>query len=131
MPSVAVRVSGLGQNVGLGLYAARDFEPGEYIAPYRGLVRRGACPEGYPSDYVFEWRDETTGETFHSDALDDPCPAMYCNDAEGPIRVAGLENNAYFDTTERLRPCLRAISPICARDEIFVGYGTDYWCGRD
>jgi hypothetical protein len=132
MTSVSVRVSQLGEDAGYGLFANKPFKPGDFIASYQGRARRGPClrQDAKETAYVFEWEDEDTGETFHIDALDDPCPAMYCNDARGPISIKGLDNNAYFDISDSMQPCLRAMEHIDPRDEIFVSYGKDYWRGR-
>jgi hypothetical protein len=121
---VSVRVSLLGQDVGYGLFARRDFEEDERVAPFSGTVCRGEFPEDRDTRYAFSWEDPLRGPLY-IDPTD--CPAMFANDAEGPTQIVGLENNTYFNIDNSHDVHLRALRPIRAGEEIFVSYGPEYW----
>lgn len=52
--------------------------------------------------------------------------ARYVNDAKGITRVSGLKNNAGYVVMEK-RVFIVALRNIEANEEIFVGYGKQYW----
>lgn len=56
--------------------------------------------------------------------------ARYANDACGPVRVPGIQNNCRFCEGEDGSVWLEATRPIRAGEECFVGYGRSYWNAR-
>ena len=119
---------------GLGLFAARHFEPGERICPYRGIIRRGPFDADLHGDasYIYQWEDGA-GRPLFVDGLDDPSPGMYANDAQGPTRRRRCRNNAAFEDDHWRRDgvWLVADREIRNGDEIFVPYGAAYWDMND
>lgn len=116
---------------GLGLFATRRIKADEKIAEYKGTIMRGPFVLSFHGDasYVFQWKDPETQKILFIDALDDPCHAMYANDALGPKRIKGRENNAYFDDTDWKDEgiWIRALKEIRPGEEICVAYGRQYW----
>jgi len=52
--------------------------------------------------------------------------ARFANDAKGPERITGFVNNAEFVVIEK-RVFIAAKKDILPNEEIFVGYGKEYW----
>lgn len=125
-PGVCVRTSHLGQDVGYGLFARRNFDTNDVVAVYRGTLFYGPVPEHVDTTFVYEFESPQYG-TVYVDPQGHDCPAQFANDAEGPVRVDGLENNTVFDDAHPRSVVLRATRPIRNGEEIFVSYGSDYW----
>lgn len=52
--------------------------------------------------------------------------ARFANDARGIKRIVGFTNNAEYVVIDK-RVYITAIKDIQPNEEIFVGYGKDYW----
>jgi len=50
----------------------------------------------------------------------------YANDAAGFVRVEGIRNNSKYEVRKGV-PYIVATRKIKAGEEIFVGYGKEYW----
>jgi len=113
-------------NSGKGLFAKKDFKKGEYICKFTGdyidskeLERRDVG--GARSAYFIYIDDDTT-----LDVYDSKCLAKYANDAEGFRKIRGKKNNSAL-AQDGKNIYIQATKDIDAGDEIFVGYGKDYW----
>lgn len=113
-------------NSGKGLFAKKDFKKGEYICKFTGDYIDGKELEkrdvgGARSAYFIYIDDDTT-----LDVYDSKCLAKYANDAEGFRKIRGKRNNSTL-TQDGKNIYIQATKDIDAGDEIFVGYGKDYW----
>jgi SET domain-containing protein len=113
-------------NSGKGLFAKKDFKKGEYICKFTGdyidskeLEKRDVG--GARSAYFIYIDDDTT-----LDVYDSKCLAKYANDAEGFRKIRGKKNNSAL-AQDGKNIYIQATKDIDAGDEIFVGYGKDYW----
>jgi hypothetical protein len=113
-------------NSGKGLFAKKDFKKGEYICKFTGdyidskeLEKRDVG--GARSAYFIYIDDNTT-----LDVYDSKCLAKYANDAEGFRKIRGKRNNSAL-AQDGKNIYIQATKDIDAGDEIFVGYGKDYW----
>lgn len=113
-------------NSGKGLFAKKDFKKGEYICKFTGdyidskeLEKRDVG--GARSAYFIYIDDDTT-----LDVYDSKCLAKYANDAEGFRKIRGKRNNSAL-AQDGKNIYIQATKDIDAGDEIFVGYGKDYW----
>jgi len=105
---------------GMGIFANKDFKKGDFITGY------GGTPMGHPQSlYILTdchgilWDSEE-----HYDAEFEL--GRYANDAD---YNTNFSNNSYFDTCPfvGVPPVLRASRDIKAGEEIFCGYGEEYW----
>lgn len=113
-------------NAGKGLFAKKEYDVDDYICKFTGdyidadeLKRRDIG--GARSAYFIYIDDDTTLDVYNS-----KCFAKYANDAEGFKKIRGKRNNAAL-TQSGKTIYIRAIKHINPGDEIFVGYGKDYW----
>jgi len=106
---------------GLGLFAEKDFEEGEYIGLFMGDIKV-AEEGGYESPYAMKWVDEDG-----RDHVVDPKGSFFnpvyfgahlMNDPRSRNKV-----NVKIDANLRLI----ALKNIGKGDELFVSYGKDYW----
>ncbi|MBA4167739.1 MAG: SET domain-containing protein-lysine N-methyltransferase [Chitinophagaceae bacterium] len=110
-------------NAGMGLFTEEALGEGSIIVEYTGEITSWAkVKEDWQNVYIYFVTDE-----FVINAKNHPeSYARYANDAEGLTIVKGLHNNSEF-TTINEKIYIRALKNIPAGDEIFVGYGEDYW----
>jgi len=106
---------------GLGLFAEKDFEEGEYIGLFMGDIKVDE-EGGYESPYAMKWVDEDG-----RDHVVDPKGSFFypvyfgahlMNDPKSRNKV-----NVKIDANLRLI----ALKKIAKGDELFVSYGKDYW----
>jgi SET domain-containing protein len=107
---------------GMGLFADEYIKRGELIVEVTG--------EKYSSDsdvvlennyYLLDSGDGT------NDYIDVKGPAMYANDACGPVRIAGMVNNSLFRLLDDGTMWLEATRAIRPGQEVFASYGRAYW----
>ena len=109
---------------GKGLFTKKDIPKGTVIVEYKGRIttwediKHEDGKNGYlyyvNSKHVINAKPYV--KTF----------GRYANDAKGRVRVKGLRNNSEY--IEKNKRCfIRATKNIHAGDEIFVGYGKEYW----
>ena len=100
------------------------------------FIKKGKCIVEYKGKLV-KWKDvkHEDGENGYlmyltATAVIDARPSKafgrYANDAEGNSRVRGLTNNSEYVSVGR-RCYIEATRDIERGEEIFVGYGKDYW----
>jgi SET domain-containing protein len=112
-------------NAGKGLFTKVFIPKGTKITEYKGQILTWKEVEkmaDYRNGYVFYFSKNYVIDAWKTKRG----IAQYANDAKGLTRVAGLRNNAEYDTKKR-RCYIVASSDIAAGSEIFVGYGADYW----
>jgi SET domain-containing protein len=108
---------------GKGLFANVDFNRGDRITEYAGRKRKWADvkdEDGY-NTYLLRL-DRATA----IDARLSKSPGRFANDALGFVRVAGLRNNAEYNIYGD-RCFIEATKKIKKGEEIFVGYGREFW----
>jgi len=113
-------------NAGLGLFTRAYIPKGENIIEYKG--RKTTWKEITDSKeednlyimYVAE--DNVIDARKTKKAL-----ARYANDASGLTKIKGLKNNGAYVHDDDGRVYIEAKRNIEAGEEIFVGYGKDYW----
>jgi len=112
-------------SAGDGLYTAVNIFEGEVICLFRGenlteeeAELRIAAKE---DQYFINLLDGSILDSKHVD-----CFAKYANDADGPGSNL-FENNAHIGLNESNEVCLVANRNIEELEEIFCGYGKNYW----
>ena len=109
---------------GKGLFATRDFAPGELIARYTGDLidtRSGAAPDGFDgSHYVLELSERVAIDAARTNTAD----GRMVNDARG----SGQRNNCRFSVNQQTKSAvLRATRRIRTGQEFLVAYGGAFW----
>ena len=119
---------------GLGLFALRDFEPGELIGPYAGVLAsetdyiKARLQQRTSGDYGTAVSAPFVGRRLYVDAEPDGearCLASYINHS---IR---RQNSEFTELTLEAPlpdvPFVRTISRVSAGSELFIDYGAAYW----
>lgn len=111
---------------GKGLYTKVDFKKGERIIEYLGeIITEAELDKRAEKDifgYAFFINKRRCIDAYYTpEAL-----ARYANDAKGLTRVKGLKNNCCYSIWKN-RGWIEAERNIKAGEEIFVGYGAEYW----
>lgn len=118
-----LKKSGL-PNAGKGLFTKKEIPKGTVIVEYKGRV--------YTWDEI-KHEDGTNGYLYYinSKHVINAKPYVktfgrYANDARGWSRAEGLRNNAEY--IEKHKRCyIKSTRKILKGEEIFVGYGREYW----
>jgi hypothetical protein len=108
---------------GRGLFAEKDFAPGEHIASYTGdLLRLRSESDGGPYALALNTREAIDA------ARTNTAPGRSANDPRG----SGTRPNSEFVVNPQYRTGrLRATRPIKKGEEVFVAYGSDYvWANQ-
>jgi SET domain-containing protein len=111
-------------NAGKGLFTKKFIPKGTRIVEYKGRTRtwKEVQADEDESPYIYY-----VTRNFVIDALNDKkALARYANDARGLQRVKNISNNAEY-VEEGTRVFIEAAKDIPAGEEIFVGYGPEYW----
>jgi hypothetical protein len=111
-------------NAGKGLFTKKFIPKGTRIVEYKGRTRtwKEVQADEDESPYIYYVK-----RNFVIDALNDKkALARYANDARGLERVKNISNNAEY-VEEGTRVFIEAAKDIPAGEEIFVGYGPEYW----
>jgi hypothetical protein len=111
-------------NAGKGLFTKKFIPKGTRIVEYKGKTRtwKEVQADEDESPYIYYVK-----RNFVIDALNDKkALARYANDARGLERVKNISNNAEY-VEEGTRVFIEAAKDIPAGEEIFVGYGPEYW----
>jgi len=133
---VEIRVLEVGPCSGArGLFAARDFVPGERVMRYCGVAKaRGPAGSGDASDYLYA----LGGAAVDIDAARAGNESRYANDCRGTgkarnaqfVEAWGAADGRPVDDTAAdslsLAVWIEALRPIAAGDEILVSYGANY-----
>lgn len=109
---------------GKGLFTKIDIPKGTIIVEYKGKVTTWDA---------IKHEDGKNGYLYYvnSKRVINAKPLVktfgrYANDAAGRVRVKGLRNNSEY--IEKKKRCyIKSTRKIKAGDEIFVGYGKEYW----
>jgi SET domain-containing protein len=112
-------------NAGKGLFTRIFIPKGAKITEYKGEVLTWKEVEkmaDYRNGYVFYFNKNYVIDAWKTKKG----VAHFANDARGITRVAGVRNNAEYDT-EKKRCYIVATRDIPAGSEIFVSYGAEYW----
>ena len=118
---------------GLGLFASKRFEQGEYVGFYAGVV----CDEAHQGDYVLEYQRRVGDGNDANDVpvLVDAEGMEKKRDSKGDVHMAndaGFVPWSAYDSTRNnsiltTYGFLRASRDIEKDEEIFVSYGEYYW----
>ncbi len=111
-------------DAGKGLFTKKEIPKGTRIVEYKGKLRTWKEVkhlDGYNGYLMF----------INRQAVIDALPAIktfgrYANDASGFVKVKGLKNNAEY-VSEGNRCFIESLRTIRKGEEIFVGYGKDFW----
>ena len=107
---------------GMGLWADEYIRRGDLIVEVTGEKYPGGSEVELDTDlYLLDSGDGT------DDYIDVKGPAMYANDACGPVRLPGLINNSLFRLLDDGSMWLEATRTIRPGQEIFASYGRAYW----
>lgn len=109
-------------NSGKGLYTAIDIEKGEIISKYIGKIlsdREAKTISERGEDNYFMMLP--SGKTL--DCRNTKCFAKYANDSHG----TEFKNNSFISMNDEGDVVLVAKTKIGEGEEIFVGYGKEYW----
>ncbi|RYY55245.1 MAG: SET domain-containing protein [Chitinophagaceae bacterium] len=111
-------------NSGNGLFAKNTIPKGARIVEYKGRVStwKKVRHENGENGYIyFLNRNHVIDASRAEKSL-----ARYSNDATGLRRIKGLNNNAEY-VEDGTRVFIVAKREILSGEEIFVGYGKEYW----
>ena len=111
-------------NAGKGLFTKKAIAKGTRITEYKGRVqpwKEVKHEDGYNGYLMYINRNTVINGLHHKKTF-----ARYANDAIGLTRITGVRNNAEF-VSEGRRCFLEALRDINAGEEIFAGYGKEYW----
>jgi len=122
-----IKKSGIA-NAGKGLFAKAVFKRGDRIIEYTGeeitwaeCKKRNEKLDGIGAYYFYISARKCVDAQNRLDSL-----ARYANDASGLIRILGIRNNSRFEVIKG-KPYIIASRTIKPGDEVFVGYGKEYW----
>jgi len=110
---------------GKGLFTKLPIKKGTRIVEYKGEILTWKEVEKMPdyrNGYVFYFNLKHVIDAWKTKKS----VAHFANDAMGIIRIAGVRNNAEYET-EGKRCFIVATKDIPAKSEILVSYGAEYW----
>jgi uncharacterized protein len=121
-PYLKVKTSTL-PGCGKGLFTKIFIPKGMIITEHTGKITRFSDAAGdFNNPYLFYVsRNHVIDAKEQHDAL-----ARFANDARGPKKLVGFTNNSKYVVIDK-RVFIIAIKDIMPTDEIFVGYGNEYW----
>ena len=122
-PSLIIKKSRL-KNAGKGLFTNSFIPKGYRIVEYIGKLSswKDADHRGGKNVYIYYInRNHVIDAYTYKKAF-----ARYANDAVGISKVKGIRNNAQYEK-ESLKVFIRATRDIQPGEEIYVGYGKEYW----
>jgi len=115
-------------NAGKGLFTDTDIKKDEIVCDYRGekltwkeCLKRNEEQDGYGAYYFYVTAKNCVDAQNTVWEL-----GRYANDAAGFVRVEGIRNNSKYEVRKGV-PYIVATRKIKAGEEIFVGYGKEYW----
>ncbi|MCW3083544.1 MAG: hypothetical protein JWP12_910 [Bacteroidetes bacterium] len=112
-------------NAGMGLFTAIRIYKNERISLFKGEIlsnREAAIRVKNKTDgYFINMPDGTI-----MDSREVKCFAKYANDAEG-FKKNRSKNNSIIALDQQDKVCLIATRTISSGEEIFCGYGKEYW----
>jgi len=109
---------------GKGLFTKKFIAKGTRIVEYKGQIMTWKEVQKLPDErngYVFYFTLKYVIDAWKHNGF-----AHYANDAKGIVRKQGIKNNSAY-VTEGRRCYIEASRDIRPREEIFVGYGGEYW----
>jgi SET domain-containing protein len=108
---------------GQGLFTNKFIPKGTRIVEYKGRIRTWKEVENEDDNYYIFYvnEDRIIDASNYKKSL-----ARFINDAKGLQKIKGLYNNAQF-VIDGLRVFADASKDIPAGNEIFLGYGKEYW----
>ena len=109
---------------GKGLFTKKAIVKGTRITEYKGRIQPWKDvkdEDGYNGYLMYINRNTVINGLHHKKTF-----ARYANDAAGITKIKGLRNNAEF-VSEGRRCFLEALRDIKPGEEIFGGYGKEYW----
>jgi SET domain-containing protein len=113
------------KGAGKGLFTTKFIPKGTRIVEYKGKVTT--------------WEEASSGRSFNgyiyyvnkNHVIDAKktlnALARYANDARGLSKIEGISNNSKYVQEDDNRVYIESFRNIEAGDEIFVGYGKEYW----
>ena len=113
------------KGAGKGLFTTKFIPKGTRIVEYKGKVTT--------------WEEASSGRSFNgyiyyvnkNHVIDAKktlnALARYANDARGLSKIEGISNNSKYVQDDDNRVYIESFRNIEAGDEIFVGYGKEYW----
>ena len=118
-----IKKSGL-RGAGKGLFTKKIIPEGKCITEYKGRIRTWKQSLDEEGDNVYFFY--ITAKTVINPLRGKKTLAHFANDAEGFSRHKTHRNNAEY-ITDGSRCFIYSTRPIARFEEIFVGYGKDYW----
>ena len=118
-----IKKSGL-PKAGKGLFTKIDIPKGTRVVEYKGRIqpwREVKDEDGINGYLMYINRNVVINGLKAVKTL-----ARYANDAGGLVRLEGIRNNSEF-VSEGKRCFIEATRNIKAGEEIFAGYGREYW----
>ncbi|MEI6508181.1 MAG: SET domain-containing protein [Bacteroidota bacterium] len=113
---------------GKGLWTSIDIKKGGVVCEYEGekltwkeCLKRNEALEGFGAYYFYITSKNCIDAQNTLWSL-----GRYANDAAGFGRIDGLRNNSCYEIRKG-KPYIVASRNIKANEEIFVGYGKEYW----
>ncbi|MFN0276547.1 MAG: SET domain-containing protein [Chitinophagales bacterium] len=109
---------------GKGLFTTKEIKRGQKIVEYFGKIKRWdeLKYKALNNRYIlYVDKNHVIDAKGQKD-----CYAIYANDAKGPGKHGKFKNNSTYITYGK-RVFITAKRKIAAGEEIFVGYGKEYW----
>jgi len=121
-PYLKIKTSSL-PGCGKGLFTRIFIPKGAIITEHTGRISsfKDADDEGSNAYLFYVTRNHVIDARKQHDSL-----ARYANDARGYKRIEGFTNNAKYVVINK-RVFITALKDIQPKEEIFVGYGKEYW----
>lgn len=114
----------ISDEVGYGLFAAKDFEEGEWIGEYTGRVRPYYRLHPDTNSYCLHYPTRFWSWSYWMvDALFGGNETRFINDTGDP----NLEFRCLVDRDRILHMVLYTRCPVIKGEELTVSYGSDYW----
>ncbi len=113
-------------NAGLGLFTKKFIPKGENVVQYKGKVttwKKISKRDDGENLYIMYVTEKNVIDASKSKKS----LARYANDAKGLTRIKGLKNNGIYVHDTKGRVFIETKRDIEAGEEIFVGYGKEYW----
>ena len=111
-------------NSGKGLFTSKFIKKGTRIVEYKGELKtwKEVKNDDGENGYIFYISNKVVIDALPSTNT----LGRYANDAKGLIRIKGLKNNCEY-VVDGNKCFIEAAKDLYPDDEIFVGYGKEYW----
>lgn len=121
-----VVIQWIDDTIGYGVFATRDFSPGEYIGEYTGVVKKSRFFAQNINEYCFHYPTHNFFINVHTiDAKYKGNETRFMNHQNTPNCEAF---GCFFDNL--MHVCIRTVQNVTRGTELTYDYGKDWWGDR-